>query len=128
MGRPSSALGVGGLLERRSLGCVRRARRPDVFGAVAAFSAGISPLSNVSSALRDAKVRHYFAAGTLEEGFRRSTTRWAEAHAKQGSNASTENGSEAMTPSGGDTSYPMPWGGSCRGASRAARRRAHNNG
>ena len=29
-------------------------------------------------------MRHYLAAGTLEEGFRRSTTRWAEALRKAG--------------------------------------------
>jgi enterochelin esterase-like enzyme len=50
-------------------------RRPDVFGGVAAFSAGIVP-KRVVRASRG--VRHYLAAGTLEEGFRRSTREWAE--------------------------------------------------
>jgi enterochelin esterase-like enzyme len=49
-------------------------RRPEVFGGVAAFSAGIVP-RRVAGASRD--VRHYLAAGTLEEGFRRSTLEWA---------------------------------------------------
>jgi enterochelin esterase-like enzyme len=49
-------------------------RRPEVFGGVAAFSAGVVP-RRVAGASRD--VRHYLAAGTLEEGFRRSTLEWA---------------------------------------------------
>jgi enterochelin esterase-like enzyme len=49
-------------------------RRPEVFGGVAALSAGIVP-RRVAGASRD--VRHYLAAGTLEEGFRRSTLEWA---------------------------------------------------
>jgi enterochelin esterase-like enzyme len=49
-------------------------RRPAVFGGVAAFSAGVVP-RRVAGASRD--VRHYLAAGTLEEGFRRSTLEWA---------------------------------------------------
>ena len=47
-------------------------RRPEVFGGVAAFSAGVVPQRVMS---RD--VRYYLAAGTLEEGFRRATTQWA---------------------------------------------------
>jgi enterochelin esterase-like enzyme len=50
-------------------------RRPDVFGGVAAFSPGIVP-KRVAGPSRT--VRHYLAAGTLEEGFRRSTREWAE--------------------------------------------------
>jgi enterochelin esterase-like enzyme len=50
-------------------------RRPDVFGGVAALSAGIVP-TRVAGPSR--AVRHYLAAGTLEEGFRRSTREWAE--------------------------------------------------
>jgi len=49
-------------------------RRPEVFGGVAALSAGIVP-RRVAGASRD--VRHYLAAGTLEEGFRQSTLAWA---------------------------------------------------
>jgi enterochelin esterase-like enzyme len=49
-------------------------RRPEVFGGVAALSAGIVP-RRVAGASRD--VRHYLAAGILEEGFRRSTLEWA---------------------------------------------------
>jgi enterochelin esterase-like enzyme len=49
-------------------------RRPDVFGGVAGFSAGVVPL-RVAAASRG--VRHYLAAGTLEPGFRRSTGSWA---------------------------------------------------
>jgi enterochelin esterase-like enzyme len=52
-------------------------RRPDLIGAVAAFSAGVVP-RRISSAARSAGVRHYLAAGTLEPGFRRSTRAWAE--------------------------------------------------
>ena len=50
-------------------------RRPDVFGGVAAFSAGIVP-RRVAGPSRG--VRHFLAAGTLEEGFRRATREWAE--------------------------------------------------
>ena len=50
-------------------------RRPDVFGGVAALSAGVVP-QRVAGPSR--AVRHYLAAGTLEEGFRRSTREWAE--------------------------------------------------
>jgi enterochelin esterase-like enzyme len=49
-------------------------RRPDVFGGVAAFSAGMVP-KRVAGTSRG--VRHYLAAGTLEEGFRRPTLEWA---------------------------------------------------
>lgn len=49
-------------------------RRPDVFGGVAALSAGVVP-RRVAAASRD--VRHYLAAGTLEEGFRWATLEWA---------------------------------------------------
>ena len=52
-------------------------RRPDVFGAVAAFSVGVVP-RQLSGAARTAGVRHYLAAGTLETGFRRATRQWAE--------------------------------------------------
>jgi enterochelin esterase-like enzyme len=49
-------------------------RRPDVFGGVAAFSAGKVP-RRIAAASRD--VRHYLAAGTLEAGFRAGTLEWA---------------------------------------------------
>jgi enterochelin esterase-like enzyme len=52
-------------------------RRPDVFGAVAAFSAGVVP-RRISREARSARIRHYLAAGTLEPGFRESTRQWAE--------------------------------------------------
>jgi enterochelin esterase-like enzyme len=52
-------------------------RHPDVFGAVAGFSAGIVP-QRISGAAGAARVRHYLAAGTLEPGFRRATRQWAE--------------------------------------------------
>ena len=52
-------------------------RRPELIGAVAAFSAGVVP-KRISGAARSAGVRHYLAAGTLEPGFRRSTREWAE--------------------------------------------------
>jgi len=52
-------------------------RRPDVFGAVAGFSAGLVP-QRISRAARTARIRHYLAAGTLEPGFRRATRQWAE--------------------------------------------------
>ena len=51
-------------------------RRPDVFGAVAAFSAGVVP-RRISGQARSARIRHYLAAGTLEPGFRGSTREWA---------------------------------------------------
>jgi enterochelin esterase-like enzyme len=49
-------------------------RRPDVFGGVAGLSAGKVP-QRVAAASRD--VRHYLAAGTLEQGFSRATLAWA---------------------------------------------------
>lgn len=49
-------------------------RRPDVFGGVAALSAGVIP-HRVARGSR--QVRHYLAAGTLEPGFRRGTSEWA---------------------------------------------------
>ena len=52
-------------------------RRPDVFAAVAAFSAGVVP-QQITSRARTARVRHYLAAGTLEAGFRSATREWAE--------------------------------------------------
>jgi enterochelin esterase-like enzyme len=52
-------------------------RRPDVFAAVAAFSAGVVP-HQITSRARTAGVRHYLAAGTLEAGFRSATREWAE--------------------------------------------------
>jgi len=58
-------------------------RRPDLIGAVAAFSAGLVP-QRISGAARSARVRHYLAAGTLEPGFRRSTRQWAERLEKAG--------------------------------------------
>jgi len=45
-------------------------RRPEVFGGVAAFSAGVVP-KRLTPESRT--VRHYLAAGALEEGFRRAT-------------------------------------------------------
>jgi enterochelin esterase-like enzyme len=58
-------------------------RRPDVFGAVAAFSAGVVP-GKVSRAARSAGVRHYLGAGLLEPGFRRATGEWADRIARAG--------------------------------------------
>jgi enterochelin esterase-like enzyme len=52
-------------------------RRPDVFTAVAAFSAGVVP-RQIAGRARAARVRHYLAAGTLESGFRSATRQWAE--------------------------------------------------
>jgi enterochelin esterase-like enzyme len=49
-------------------------RRPDVFGGVVGFSAGMVP-KRVAGTSRG--VRHYLAAGTLEVGFRQSTREWA---------------------------------------------------
>ncbi len=56
-------------------------RRPDVFGGVAGLSPGVVP-RRVARASRG--VRHYLAAGTLEENFRRSTREWAERLARAG--------------------------------------------
>ena len=58
-------------------------RRPDLIGAVAAFSAGVIP-QRISGPARSARIPHYLAAGTLEAGFRRSTRQWAERLAKAG--------------------------------------------
>jgi enterochelin esterase-like enzyme len=52
-------------------------RRPDVFAAATAFSAGLAP-RQIRREARAARVRHYLAAGTLEPGFRRATREWAE--------------------------------------------------
>jgi enterochelin esterase-like enzyme len=49
-------------------------RRPDVFGGVAALSAGVVP-GRIAGGSRP--VRHYLAAGMLEPGFRRQTSEWA---------------------------------------------------
>jgi enterochelin esterase-like enzyme len=49
-------------------------RRLDVFGGVAALSAGMVP-RRVAPGSRH--VRHYLAAGTLEGGFRSQTSEWA---------------------------------------------------
>ena len=48
-------------------------RRPDIFGSVAAFSAGV-PRRRVASR----QVRHYLAAGLYEESFNRATRQWAD--------------------------------------------------
>ena len=56
-------------------------RRPDVFGGVAALSAGVVP-HRVARASRP--VRHYLAAGTLETGFRHGTGEWAARLARAG--------------------------------------------
>ena len=52
-------------------------RRPDVFGAVAAFSAGVVP-KRISGQTRSARTPQYLAAGTLEPPFRRATREWAD--------------------------------------------------
>jgi enterochelin esterase-like enzyme len=52
-------------------------QRPDLLGAVAAFSVGVVP-RQISGVSRSARVRHYLAVGTLEPGLRRSTREWAE--------------------------------------------------
>src|SRR5215831_14293899 len=52
-------------------------RRPDVFSAVAAFSAGVVP-QRLTGRARAARVRHHLAAGTLEAGFRTATRQWAQ--------------------------------------------------
>ncbi len=52
-------------------------RRPDLSGAVAAFSVGVV-LRQISGACRPARARHYLAAGTPGPGFRRSTRERAE--------------------------------------------------
>jgi enterochelin esterase-like enzyme len=51
-------------------------RRPDMFGGVAALSAGVVP-RQVGVKARAAEVRHYLAAGTLETAFRDATREWA---------------------------------------------------
>jgi enterochelin esterase-like enzyme len=58
-------------------------RGPEVFGAVAAFSAGMVP-KRISGQLRSARVRQYLAAGTLEPPFRRATREWADRLARAG--------------------------------------------
>jgi predicted esterase len=58
-------------------------RHPDVFGGVAAFSAGNVP-RRISGRARSAGIRHYLAAGTLEPGFRRATGEWADRLARAG--------------------------------------------
>jgi enterochelin esterase-like enzyme len=52
-------------------------RRPDIFPAVAAFSAGVVP-NQLTRGSRMARVRHYLAAGLLEADFRTSTREWAQ--------------------------------------------------
>lgn len=71
---PSRRWLAGGFSNGAAWAIAAAQRRPEVFGGVAAFSAGIVP-RRVARASHD--VRHYLAAGTLEEGFRRSTLEWA---------------------------------------------------
>jgi enterochelin esterase-like enzyme len=71
---PSGRWLAGGFSNGAAWAIAAAQRRPEVFGGVAALSAGIVP-RRVAGASRD--VRHYLAAGTLEEGFRRSTLEWA---------------------------------------------------
>jgi enterochelin esterase-like enzyme len=71
---PSGRWLAGGFSNGAAWAIAAAQRRPEVFGGVAAFSAGVVP-RRVAGASRD--VRHYLAAGTLEEGFRRSTLQWA---------------------------------------------------
>jgi enterochelin esterase-like enzyme len=71
---PSRRWLAGGFSNGAAWAIAAAQRRPEVFGGVAALSAGIVP-RRVAGASRD--VRHYLAAGTLEEGFRRSTLEWA---------------------------------------------------
>jgi enterochelin esterase-like enzyme len=71
---PSGRWLAGGFSNGAAWAIAAAQRRPEVFGGVAAFSAGVVP-RRVAGASRD--VRHYLAAGTLEEGFRRSTLEWA---------------------------------------------------
>ena len=52
-------------------------RRPEVFSRVAAFSVGVVP-HRIAGHAREAGVRHYLAAGTLEPGFRQATHKWAQ--------------------------------------------------
>jgi len=51
--------------------------RPDVFTAVAAFSAR-AVSHRITSRARTARVRHYLAAAPLETGFRLATRQWTE--------------------------------------------------
>lgn len=71
---PSGRWLAGGFSNGAAWAIAAAQRRPDVFGGVAALSAGVVP-RRVAGESRD--VRHYLAAGTLEEGFRRSTLEWA---------------------------------------------------
>jgi len=71
---PSRRWLAGGFSNGAAWAIAAAQRRPEMFGGVAALSAGIVP-RRVAAASRD--VRHYLAAGTLEEGFRRSTLEWA---------------------------------------------------
>jgi enterochelin esterase-like enzyme len=71
---PSRRWLAGGFSNGAAWAIAAAQRRPEVFGGVAALSAGVVP-RRVAAASRD--VRHYLAAGTLEEGFRRSTLDWA---------------------------------------------------
>lgn len=71
---PSGRWLAGGFSNGAAWAIAAAQRRPEVFGGVAAFSAGVVP-RRVAGASRD--VRHYLAAGTLEEGFRQSTLAWA---------------------------------------------------
>ncbi len=71
---PSGRWLAGGFSNGAAWAIAAAQRRPEVFGGVAGFSAGVVP-RRVTGTSRD--VRHYLAAGTLEEGFRRSTLEWA---------------------------------------------------
>jgi enterochelin esterase-like enzyme len=71
---PSGRWLAGGFSNGAAWAIAAAQRRPEVFGGVAAFSAGVVP-RRVAGASRD--VRHYLAAGILEEGFRQSTRQWA---------------------------------------------------
>jgi enterochelin esterase-like enzyme len=71
---PSGRWLAGGFSNGAAWAIAAAQRRPDVFGGVAGLSPGVVP-RRIAAASRD--VRHYLAAGTLEEGFRQSTLEWA---------------------------------------------------
>ena len=72
------AVGGGRFLRQAAWAIAAAQRRPDLLGAVAAFSVGVVP-RQISGACRAARVRHDLAAGThYEPGFGRSTRERAE--------------------------------------------------
>ncbi len=68
--------GIFGVSNGAAFAAAMGVRHPELFGAVMAFSLGITGAAPAWGP--GVAPRHYLCAGSLEEGFERSTRRWAE--------------------------------------------------